>query len=142
MQNWQITGGNAEKLFSTVLGLAISTTLISYIGIFPALAVLRRRLPNVARPYKAPVPVLISILLTALVVFSVIQLLMPGLGDAWFGDAYRPSAWGADEKWKYLATDVVPLALFVLAGVVFWALGAKTRKEIAIPAPEVVVLPG
>ncbi len=42
----QITGGSAEKLFSTVLDLAISTTLISYIGIFPALAVLRRKLPR------------------------------------------------------------------------------------------------
>lgn len=58
----------AEALRPSVLGLAISTTLISYIGTFPALAVLRRRFPNGARPSNAPLPVGISILLTVLIV--------------------------------------------------------------------------
>ena len=130
----QITGGSAEKLFSTVLGLAISTTLISYIGIFPALAVLRRKLPNVERPYRAPAATFTSVWLTILIVFSVIQLFFPGLGSHWFGDAFRPSAWKADEKWKYLLTDLVPLAVFVAAGVAFWASGRSTRERLADPA--------
>jgi amino acid transporter len=129
----QITGGSAEKLFSTVLSLAISTTLISYIGIFPALAVLRRKLPNVNRPYRAPYATLTSVWLTVLIVFSVIQLFFPGLGSDWFGDAFRPSAWNADEKWKYLLTDLVPLAVFVAAGVGFWASGRSTRERLADP---------
>jgi glutamate:GABA antiporter len=129
----QITGGSAEKLFSTVLSLAISTTLISYIGIFPALAVLRRKYPNVDRPYRTPFATATSIWLTILIVFSVIQLFLPGLGSNWFGDDFRPSAWAADEKWKYLLTELVPLAVFVAAGLIFWASGRATREKLADP---------
>jgi glutamate:GABA antiporter len=129
----QITGGNAEKLFSTVLDLAISTTLISYIGIFPALAVLRRKMPNVNRPYRTPFATATSIWLTVLIIFSVIQLFFPGAGDHWFGDDFRPSDWAANEKWKYLLTELVPLAVFVVAGVAFWASGRKTREQLADP---------
>jgi amino acid transporter len=76
-----VYGGNAAKLFGAVLAMVISTTLVSYIGIFPTLIVLRHKQPNVARPYKAPFPLVTSILLTALVVFSAAQLLAPGLGS-------------------------------------------------------------
>jgi len=137
----QLTGTNQDKLFTTVLGLAISTTLISYIGIFPALAVLRHRLPHIPRPYKAPMPVLTSMVLTVLVTFASIQLIAPGLFSDWFGDAYRPSAWKADEKWTYLAATVVPLLIFIAGGVVFWALGAGTRRQIAITADSEVHIP-
>ena len=66
----QVTGGDAEKLFTTVLGLAISTTLVSYLGIFPALAVLRRKLPGVKRGYRAPAASFLSIWLTLLILFA------------------------------------------------------------------------
>ena len=121
----EVTGGNAEKLFTTVLGLAISTTLVSYIGIFPALAVLRRKIPGVARPYRAPVATFLSIWLTALILFATVQLFLPGFGIDWFGDDYRPSAWGADEKWQYLLTELVPLTIFIICGVLFWMSGQE-----------------
>jgi amino acid transporter len=127
----QITGGNAEKLFGTVLGLAISTTLLSYLGIFPALAVLRRKLPDVARPYRAPWATFLSILLTVLILFATIQLFLPGIGSDWFGDDFRPGAWAADEKWTFLLVELVPLVIFVIVGVVFWAFGKATREDLA-----------
>lgn len=126
----EITGGSAQKLFVTVLTLAISTTLVSYLGIFPALIVLRRKLPNVDRPYSAPFPMALSVLLTLLILFSVVQIFFPGLGSEWFGEDFRPSAWKADEKWKYLATELIPLLVFVAAGVVFWFSGRSTRAEL------------
>src|SRR5206468_7514311 len=49
-----LSGGNAEKYFAAVLGLAISTTTISYLGIFPALVRLRRTHPEMPRPYAVP----------------------------------------------------------------------------------------
>ena len=104
----QVTGGDAEKLFTTVLGLAISTTLVSYLGIFPALAVLRRKLPDVKRGYRAPAAMFLSIWLTLLILFATVQLFFPGLGLDWFGDDYRPSAWGADEKWTVLRRRARP----------------------------------
>jgi amino acid transporter len=127
----EIVGGNAAKIFTAVLYLAISTTLVSYIGIFPALIVLRRRLPDLHRPYRAPAPMFLSVLLTVLIVFSVIQILMPGLGDAWFGSAYAISGW---TKWGYFWTNLIPLLIFIAVGVAFWAMGRDTRRAVAVPA--------
>ncbi len=127
----EITGGSAQKLFTTVLTLAISTTLVSYLGIFPALVVLRRKLPAVDRPYRAPYAMGLSILLTLLILFSVVQIFFPGAGDHWFGADYRPSEWKASEKWSYLATEMVPLLVFIAMGVVFWASGRSTREALA-----------
>jgi amino acid transporter len=135
----QIVGGNAAKIFTAVLFLAISTTLVSYVGIFPALAVLRRRLPDLNRPYRAPAPVFLSILLTVLIAFSVIQILMPGLGDVWFGSAYAVTGW---TKWGYFWTNLIPLLVFVAVGVLFWALGRDTRQAVAAPAAAPVSEPG
>src|SRR5262249_23417546 len=40
--------------FGVVLNIAISTTLISYILMFPAAYILRRRHPHVHRPFRVP----------------------------------------------------------------------------------------
>ena len=40
--------------FAAVLGLTISTTTIGYLAIFPALIVLRYKLPDAPRPYRVP----------------------------------------------------------------------------------------
>ena len=49
-----LSGGDAEKYFAAALGLAISTTTISYLGVFPALARLRYTHPDAHRPYRIP----------------------------------------------------------------------------------------
>ncbi|MEY9838384.1 APC family permease [Streptacidiphilus sp. EB103A] len=131
----ELTSGNAAKLFGAVLGLAVSTTLVSYLGIFPALAVLRRKYPDVPRPYRAPFPTVISIFLTALILFATVQLLAPGLGSDWFGTNFAPSGWTHAERYKYLLTEAVPLAVFILLGALFWALGTPTRRRNAALAP-------
>ncbi|HET9653950.1 MAG TPA: APC family permease [Kineosporiaceae bacterium] len=127
----EITGGNAQKFFTAVLGLAVSTTLMSYLGIFPALVQLRRRLPAVARPYRSPAAGFLSGWLTLLILLATVQLLAPGLGLDWFGADFRPMGWEAGEHWTYLATELVPLVVFVALGVLFWALGKPTREHIA-----------
>ncbi|MHC3474075.1 APC family permease [Streptomyces sp. 7R007] len=123
----ELTDGSAAKLFGAVLGLAVSTTLVSYLGIFPALAVLRRKAPEAERPYRAPFPRTISAVLTVLILFASVQLVAPGLGDHWFGADFRPDGWSYAERWTYLLTEAVPLAGFVVLGVLFWALGRPTR---------------
>ena len=50
----QITSGNAAKYFDAVLGVTISTTLISYLFIYPSLWKLRRSHPDTPRPFKMP----------------------------------------------------------------------------------------
>jgi len=88
-----LAGGNADKYFAAVLGLTISTTMLSYIGIFSALAKLRYSHPDVARPYRVPGgkpgaggvgPDHVWVVLAS------VSLVWPGLGVGWFGTAGRP----------------------------------------------------
>ncbi|MCW2526933.1 MAG: amino acid permease [Pseudonocardiales bacterium] len=132
----EITGGNAYKFFSVALNLAISTTLISYLGIFPAAWVLRRKRPDDARPYKAPFISGMTIISVLAIVFCTIQTIFPGAGDKWFGDDYRPSEdWAQNEKWSYLATVAVPLVLFLAIAIWFWFMGKRHRdRELAAMA--------
>jgi glutamate:GABA antiporter len=140
---WLMEGGsdNAAKYFGAILGIAVSTTLVSYIGVFPALWRLRVKLPNHPRPFRAPAATFISIWLTILVVFASIQLIAPGFPTGWFSDNYRPDGWLASEKWKYLMTEGVPLLIFVAFGILFYLLGAPTRRDTgarAVAAAEAV----
>jgi glutamate:GABA antiporter len=125
----QITNGNVYKFFSVALSLAISTTLMSYLGIFPAAWVLRRRRPADERPFRAPFLRVATILTLVLVVFATIEALCPGLGGGWFDAQNLPGPqWQPSERWTYLAAAGAPLALFLLAGAVFWLAG---RDELA-----------
>jgi len=130
-----ITSGNAEKYFGAVLGVTISTTLISYLGIYPAVWKLRVSHPEVARPFRMPWMRPLTVILMALIVVATIQLIMPGLGDSWFGSNYLPDGWDSSEKWVYLLTEAVPVLCFAAFGVLFWALGSSTRAEVVALDP-------
>jgi amino acid transporter len=125
----ELSDGDAAKYFGVVLGIAVSTTLISYLAVFPALWKLRISHPDHPRPYRAPWAPFLSILLTAWILFATIEMFMPGVGDDWFGDAYLPDGWVADERVKYLLIELVPVLIFVLVGVIFWLAGSRTRKH-------------
>ncbi|GAA4681107.1 APC family permease [Frondihabitans cladoniiphilus] len=131
-----ITGGNAYKFFGAVLGVTISTTLISYLLIFPSLWKLRRSHPNVARPFTMPWHRPLTILLMVLLAFTVIQLMAPGAFYQWFGSDFRPDGWKASEGGLYLLTELVPVVAFIVIGVLFWVSGTKTRRENAALASE------
>jgi len=125
-----ITHGNAEKYFGAVLGVTISTTLISYLGIYPAVWKLRRSHSEVARPFRMPWMRPLTVLLVLLIVVATIQLIAPGLGDHWFSADYAPGGWDPSQKWVYLLTEAVPVLAFVAVGMLFWWLGRGTRAEI------------
>jgi amino acid transporter len=125
-----ITSGNAAKYFGAVLGVTISTTLISYIGIYPAVWKLRRSHPDVERPFRMPWMRTLTVILVLLVIVATIQLIAPGLGDSWFGPDYLPDGWVASQKWVYLLTEAIPVLVFAAIGVLFWWLGRGTRAEI------------
>ncbi|TXR52306.1 APC family permease [Quadrisphaera setariae] len=122
-----ITSGDAGKFFTVALALAVSTTLISYLGIFPAAWVLRRRLPDAPRPYRAPAIGLLTVVSTAWIVFCTVQILFPGLGDGWFTADFRADGWAFSERWTYLFVELVPLLVFTALAVAFWAVG---RREV------------
>ena len=123
-----ITSGDAAKFFGVALSLAVSTTLISYLGIFPAAWMLRGRRPQDDDAYRAPWLPLMTVVSTAFIVFCTAEVLFPGLGDGWFSSAYRPGGWTLSERWTYLFTEGVPLLLFVAISVLFWMFGVRHRR--------------
>jgi glutamate:GABA antiporter len=141
---FQITGGNAAKYFSAVLGLTISTTTISYLFILPALVKLRYSRPDVHRPYRVPFGMagawICSLLPTILCLLATIVLIWPGFGVTWFGAGGDPNANLAalgfsHQRLQYELSQLIPLAVIIVIGGVFYLLGTKTRRE---PAAEPV----
>jgi glutamate:GABA antiporter len=130
-----ITGGNALKYFTVVLGLVISTTTISYIVIFPAIIKLRRSHPHVARPYQVPggMPAvwLVGGLCTFWAVVASVVLVYPGFGTNWFGqhgnpDASLPSGF---TRGQFELSQAVPLVILLAIGILFYIAGAPTRRR-------------
>jgi glutamate:GABA antiporter len=130
-----LTSGNASKYFAAVLAVTISTTLISYIAIYPAAWRLRRSHPGTPRPYRAPLVGPLTVILVVLVVFASVQLIAPGLGDGWFNDNVAPSGWTYSERTVYFFTELIPVLVFVAVGILFWALGKPTREQLIPVAP-------
>src|SRR5256714_653138 len=136
-----VTGGGLHGYFAAVLGLVISTTTFSYILIFPALITLRRKYPNVRRPFVVPggmAGAWICVILTTLwVVLATIFSLWPGL---------LTSAWSADYAGVSRSTfeiyTSVTVAFLIVVAIVFWAVGRghaihtqPTSSATPMPAP-------
>jgi amino acid transporter len=127
----QITSGNAAKYFNAVLGVTISTTLISYLFIFPSLWKLRRSHPDTPRPFKMPWHRPLTVVLMILVAVATVQLIAPGLGKDWFGPDFIPSDWKYSERFTYLWTELLPVLCFIVVGVLFWWMGRRVRAQAA-----------
>ena len=125
-----LTSGNALKYFGAVLGITISTTLISYLLIYPAVWKLRRSYPDVERPFRMPWMRPLTVLLVVLVAVATVQLILPGAGYHWFSSSFAPSGWAYSERFKYLLIELIPVVVFVVIGVLFWVLGSRTRHEL------------
>jgi amino acid transporter len=117
-----VTGGGLHGYFGAVLGLVISTTTFSYILIFPALLTLRRKYPNVRRPFVVPggqAGAWICVILTMFwVVAATVFSLWPGLFT---------STWDANyagvNRTTFEVYTFVTVAALILISVIFWAAG-------------------
>jgi amino acid transporter len=132
----QITSGDAAKYFNAVLGVTISTTLISYLLIYPALWKLRRSHPGTPRPYRMPAYRVLTVVLMILVAVATVQLIAPGLGSSWFGSDFIPEGWTYAQRFTYLWTELIPVLSFVVIGTLFWWMGRRTRAQAAAPELE------
>ena len=130
-----LTSGNSAKYFTAVLDLAISTTTISYLGIFPALYVLRLRYPTVERPYHAPGGLLGAGLISGLTmlwaVVATINLLWPGAFSVFAGGKANDSlpAGFEGQRLQFEVSQLLPLVVIIGIGLAFYASGAKTRAQ-------------
>jgi len=131
-----ITHGNTAKYFSVVLGLVISLTVISYILIFPALIKLRYSHPHVHRPFRIPGgnagAWIVGGLTTFWAVLASVVVVWPGLGTNWFGQHGNPDSFlpGGFTRMQFELSQFIPLGVIVLIGVIFYLLGAKTRRQV------------
>jgi amino acid transporter len=130
---YALSSGNGSKYFSAVLGITISTTAISYCAIFPALIRLRYSHPHVRRPFGVPGGLtgawIISGITTAWAAFTTVMLLWPGLGTS-NPDASLPAGF-ANQRLQFELSQIIPLAVVVGVGVLFYALGRPTRQQVA-----------
>ena len=119
---FDVTGGGLSGFFAAVLGLVISTTTFSYILIFPALITLRRKYPNVRRPFVVPggnAGAWACVILTEFwVIGATVFALWPGLLTKTWLDDYSGVSRSTFELYNLIA-------ITFLAGlaVVFWAVG-------------------
>jgi amino acid transporter len=128
---FQLTG-NADKYFTAVLGLAISTTTVSYLLVFPALIKLRYTHARVPRPYRVPFgnagAWACSVLCTGWAALATVALLYPGFGTS-SPDSSLPEGW---TRGSYELSQFVPLAVLIVIGLAFYAAGAPTRRQLAV----------
>src|SRR5579872_1120191 len=113
-----LTSGNLGAFFTVVLGLVISTTTFSYILIFPSLLTLRRKYPNVPRPFVVPggnAGAWISVVLTTFwVAAATVFALWPGLfTGAWLDD------YAGVNRATFEIYTFVTVAILILVAVVF-----------------------
>ena len=117
-----LTSGNLGAFFAVVLGLVISTTTFSYILIFPALLTLRRKYPNVPRPFVVPGGRTGALVCVVLAVFWVAAATVFSLWPGLF-----TSAWDADHatlsRFNFELANAIAIAALIVVAIIFWAVG-------------------
>jgi amino acid transporter len=131
----------ADSTFQVVLDIAISTTLLSYILIFPAVLKLRYSHPEVERPYRVPFGAAGIWIGTAIVTLWIVLgswvAVFPGTIEPLIGVDYGSftNAWGVS-RLKFETYTLGTLGVIVLLGVIGYIAGAPTRRQVAGAPPE------
>ena len=131
----------AANAFTVVLDIAISTTLLSYLWIFPAVLKLRYSMPRVHRPYVVPggMPGLwiATILSTFWIVLGVWVALFPGTLERIMGIPYDfKDEWGIG-RGEVEGLTLGTLALIVVVGLIGYAAGSGVRaQDVVVPIEE------
>jgi amino acid transporter len=126
----------ADSTFQVVLDIAISTTLLSYVMIFPAILKLRYSHGDVPRPYTFPFGKLGVWVGTVVVTFFVLLgswvAVFPDTIEKLIGVDYGSfkDAWGVS-RLKFEAYTLGTLGVIVLIAVIGYIAGAPTRRASA-----------
>jgi glutamate:GABA antiporter len=128
-----LLNGSEASIFQVVLDMAISTTLISYILIFPALIQLRRKYPHVHRPFRVPGGDagvwIVGILCTGWAVLGSWVAVFPDTLEYVFGANYNfNDSWGVS-RLRFEVFTLGTLAVVIAIAVVGYVLGAPVRQR-------------
>jgi amino acid transporter len=132
------TGSNAST-FTVVLYLATSTTLLSYLLIFPTVIKLRYSHPHVHRPYRLPFGMagvwISGVLCTAWMLLGSWAAVFPGTIDEYiFGLHYSvPDNYDVSRA-RFEVFTLGTLGVIVVVGVIGYFLGKPVRdRQIDVP---------
>src|SRR5262249_34917090 len=107
------------------------TTTIVYMMIFPALIKLRYSHGHVPRPYKIPGGMIaawvVTILTTGWAILATVALLYPGFGTSDPDSSLLEGFEG--QRGAFEALQFILLAVLIGLGLVFYWLGAPTRRR-------------
>jgi glutamate:GABA antiporter len=127
-----LSKGSLASFFAVMLALAISTTSLSYVFVFPALIILRRRYPEADRPYRVPggrVGAWVAVIITeAFIIVTVVTLAWPGAINAFFGQSYSIRSARGVSRTYFEQVTLGALAVMIALGLVFWAVGERKRR--------------
>ena len=127
-------GDSANAVFGVVLTIAITTTLLSYLWVFPAAYVLRRKLPHVHRVYRVPggdSGMLAAVVLTtAFAAVGSVEAVFPGLLWKLLGQDYGSffDAWGVSRT-TFEALSLGSLAVVLVLALLGYAAGGGVRAQ-------------
>jgi glutamate:GABA antiporter len=125
--------GGQDAKFTVVLTIAISTTLISYLWIFPAALKLRFSHPHVPRPYVHPWGMAglwaSTVLTTFWIALGVFESVFPGVLERVFGLGYDFKENWSVERGTFEVLTLGTLGVIVVVGIVGYFAGARVRAE-------------
>ncbi|WP_371105930.1 MULTISPECIES: APC family permease [Streptomyces] len=130
----QLADGDAGAVFTVVLTVAVTTLLLSYLVVIPALVVLRLRRPDVVRPYRVPFGnrgfMTCAALVYAWILLGSWSALFPGVLERLFGIDYAfQDVWGVSR----LSFEVFTLGT-VAALLLIGTIGVMAaRRQAAAP---------
>jgi len=133
-----LKNSSTSAAFTVVLDIAISTTLISYLWIFPAALKLRYSHPHVHRPYVHPWGTAGIWASTTLITFWIALgswvAVFPDSLERLFGVGYGfKGSWGVTQG-TFEGLTLGTLAVIVVIGIVGYWFGAGVRKQ-AVDVP-------
>jgi glutamate:GABA antiporter len=127
------TGSNAST-FTVVLYLATSTTLLSYLLMFPTVIKLRYSHPHVTRPYRLPFGMagvwISGVLCTAWMILGSWVAIFPGTIDEYvFGLHYSVQASYGVSRARFEVFTLGTLGVVIAFGVIGYILGKPVRDH-------------
>jgi glutamate:GABA antiporter len=128
-----LRNSSTANAFTVVLDIAISTTLLSYLWIFPAVLKLRYSHPNVPRPFVHPWGMggiwVSTVLTTGWILLGSWVAVFPDTLERVFGVGYGfKDSWGVSQGEFELLT-LGTLAIIIIVGLIGYWAGSDVRAQ-------------
>jgi len=130
----ELVSGNSGSIFKVVLSCAVSTLLVSYLLIIPAIMKLNRKYRNVERPFVTPGGQrgfqIMGWVVLAYIAIGSIGVVFPGTIEGLLGIDYSfKDVWGLNRGQVELFT-IGTIAADLFVGIIGYALARKIRANL------------